>query len=100
VNVVQGDARAWLELEELCDALAVPPQWIAERVQAGLVGVGPGALAQGPQGWRFDSLVVARLRSMRHTELCYGAVPELAALVADLEEEVARLRARLFVIDR
>lgn len=100
MNVVQGDARAWLELEELCDLIAAPPDWIAERVQAGLVEAVTGGQGEGPQGWRFDSLVVARLRSMRRTELCYGAVPELAALVADLEEEVARLRARLFAIDR
>jgi chaperone modulatory protein CbpM len=100
VNVVQGDARAWLELEELCALVAAPPEWIAERVQAGLVEVGLDAPGEPAQGWRFDSLVVARLRSMRRTELCYGAVPELAALVADLEEEVARLRAQLFALRR
>lgn len=96
MNIVQGDVRAWLELEELCALVAAPPEWIAERVQSGLVEMGPVAVGPAPQRWRFDSLVVSRLRSMRRTELCYGAEPELAALVADLEEEVARLRARLF----
>jgi len=100
VKVFQGDARDWLEFEELCSVIAAPREWVVERVQAGLVEVRPGAHAQGPQGWRFDSLVVARLRSMRRTELSFGAEPELAALVADLEEEVARLRARLFAVDR
>lgn len=100
VKTLQGDARAWLELEELCGLIAAPPEWVVERVQAGLVEVGPGAPMEDPPGWRFDSFVVARLRSMRRTELCFGAAPELAALVADLEEEVARLRARLFAIDR
>lgn len=100
MKVFQGDARAWLALEELCGLIAAPPEWVAERVQAGFVDVELGTPAQGLQGWRFDSLVVARLRSMRRTELCFGAEPELAALVADLEEEVARLRARLYAIDR
>jgi len=86
--------EAWLDLEQVSRMVAAPPQWIVERVTAGLVQA-ERVQPRGETHWRFDSLVVQRLRSMRHTEQCYGAAPELAALVADLEEEVVRLRARL-----
>jgi chaperone modulatory protein CbpM len=89
------DAGPWLTLEELSRAVAVSPDWVSERVQAGLIEVEGDPVGQGPAGWRFDAVVVRRVRSMQHTERCYGAVPELAALVADLEEQVARLRERL-----
>ncbi|GMV46349.1 MAG: hypothetical protein AMXMBFR66_17470 [Pseudomonadota bacterium] len=82
-----------LTLQELSRALALAPDWVAERVRAGLIEV------SGPAGdagaWRFDALLVRRVRSMRQTERCYGAVPELAALVADLEEEISALRRRV-----
>ena len=89
------EAGAWLTLEELSRALAVSPDWVTERVHAGLIEVESDRVGRGQAGWRFDALVVRRVRSMQHTERCYGAVPELAALVADLEEQIARLRERL-----
>jgi chaperone modulatory protein CbpM len=82
---------ALLTLEELSRAMALPPEWVIERVRAGLIQ----PQGEGPQGWRFDAILVRRVRSMRHTERCFDAVPELAALVADLEDEIMRLRARL-----
>lgn len=84
-----------LTLPELAQALALAPDWVIEHVRAGLVeGVGVSTRAS-PSEWRFEAVVVRRLRSMRHTEQCYDAAPELAALVADLEEEIAALRRRL-----
>ena len=101
MGVVHGQADDWLDLEQLGRLVAAPPQWVIEHVQAGLVAVTMSVpSAPGPSGWRFDSLVVARLRSMRRIEEGFDATPELAALVADLEEEVARLRSRLFVVGR
>jgi chaperone modulatory protein CbpM len=95
------EAGSWLTLEELSRAVSVSPDWVSERVQAGLIEVeGESGGAGGPGGWRFDAVVVRRVRSMQYTERCYGAVPELAALVADLEGEIARLRARLARFDR
>lgn len=89
------DDLAQLTLHELCRALALAPGWVEERVQAGLItpcgDAPPGAR---PEVWRFDAVLVRRVRSMRHVEQCYGAAPELAALVADLEDEIARLRRR------
>ena len=48
-----------------------------------------------PAAWRFDAIALRRVRSMVRLERDFDAVPELAALVADLEEEVQRLRAQL-----
>ena len=45
--------------------------------------------------WRFSSADLARARRMRQLERDFEADPELAALVADLLEEVADMRARL-----
>lgn len=85
----------WFTLDELCRAAGVAPDWVSARVQAGLIEV------QGAQvaAWRFDALVVRRVRAMRRIEHGFDAAPELAALVADLEDEVARLRRRLAMFE-
>ena len=87
------DPGSLLTLEELSRAAALPPEWVAERVNAGLIE--PADEPGGPGRWRFEAVIVRRVRSMHHTERCFGAVPELAALVADLEDEIAQLRAAL-----
>jgi len=40
-------------------------------------------------------VTVVRARCMARLERDFDAVPELAALVADLQDEIGRLRARL-----
>jgi chaperone modulatory protein CbpM len=87
----EAQTDSWLTLEELSRAVAVSPEWVSERVHAGLIEV----QGESPALWRFDAVLTRRVRSMRHVESCYGAVPELAALVADLEEQIDWLRARL-----
>jgi len=45
--------------------------------------------------WRFDAALLLRVRVMHRIERQFDAVPELVALVADLQDEISRLRARL-----
>ncbi|HNF89421.1 MAG TPA: chaperone modulator CbpM, partial [Thiobacillaceae bacterium] len=45
--------------------------------------------------WRFSGPALLRARRMRQLERDFEAAPELAALVADLLEEVDALRVRL-----
>ena len=89
------DVGVWLTLDELSRALAVSPDWVTERVAAGLIEVPSAGASASPAGWRFDAVIVRRVRSMVRTERCFDAAPELAALVADLEDQIAQLRARL-----
>ena len=87
---------AQLTLEDLCRAMAVPPEWIVERVHAGLIARPvAGGPQEEPRSWRFDAFTLHHARSMRRIELVFDAAPELAALVADLEAEIARLRGEL-----
>jgi chaperone modulatory protein CbpM len=72
-----------ITLEELTVVCAVSAEWVRERVAEGLL----------PE--RFDTLAVRRVRRMRALERDFDAAPELAALVADLLEELDALRARL-----
>ena len=82
---------SWLTLEQVAAACAVEPHWLAERLEAGLI-----AHAECVAGvWRFSGAALTRARRMRALERDFDAVPELAALVADLEEEIEALRARL-----
>lgn len=90
------DEPGGLTLDELCRALAVPGDWLSERVVAGLIQVQGDA----PAHWRFDVLAVRRVRTMRRIERGWDADPELAALVADLEDQIARLRERLARYER
>jgi chaperone modulatory protein CbpM len=71
-----------LTLEELTVVCAVSAEWVRERVAEGLL----------PE--RFDTLAVRRVRRMRALERDFDAAPELAALVADLLEELDAVRAR------
>ena len=80
-----------LSLDELCRVVSVTPDWVTERVRAGLLGGGAADAAV----LRFDVVAVQRVRWMLRIERDFDAVPELAALVADLQHEIARLRARL-----
>jgi chaperone modulatory protein CbpM len=82
---------ACLTLEELSRACAVPPDWVIERVRDGLL-TAPG---ESPSAWRFSSRDLARARQMRRFERDFDAVPELAALVVDLLDELEQVRSRL-----
>ncbi len=80
-----------LSLEELAQACAVEPQWIVERIEAGILGDGSIQVTS----YRFTSKDLTRTRRMRQLERDFDAVPELAALVADLIEEVDHLKGRI-----
>lgn len=80
-----------LTLDELCRASRVDRDWVVERAAAGLLE----AAGIEPAQWRFDIAAVRRVRCMAGVERDFDAVPELAALVADLEAEIERLRQRL-----
>ena len=79
-----------LDLHELASACAVPPTWVVERVEAGLLACD---LAHGEM--RFASAHLVRARRMVTTERCFDANQEVAALVADLIEEVEQLRRQV-----
>ena len=89
---VIDDDDAPLTLEDLARACAVETQWVVERVEAGLIG----EFAQVSRTtWRFAGSHLVRVRQMAALERDMDANPELAALVADLTEEVRRLRLQL-----
>jgi len=79
-----------LDLHELASACAVPPTWVVERVEAGLL-----ACSSFGGEMRFASAHLTRARRMVTTERCFDANQEDAALVADLIEEVEQLRRQL-----
>jgi chaperone modulatory protein CbpM len=87
---------ACLTLEQLCTAAALERDWLVRRVEEGLIPVTGAALAE----WRFAAVHVARARRMRDIERSFEAAPELAALVADMLEELDELRARLRIARR
>jgi len=77
---------AQITLEELALVCAVTPEWVRTRVEEGLLPAAPE--------WRFSAVAVRRVRRMRAIERDFDAAPELAALMADLLEELDALRAR------
>ena len=80
-----------LDIQELASACAVGPEWVIERVQAGLLSC---ASTSGGE-MRFASAHLIRARRIATTERTFEANQELAALVADLIEEVEQLRRQL-----
>jgi chaperone modulatory protein CbpM len=89
IGVVLDDDT--LTIEEFARACAVGPDWVVEHLQAGLFS--DGSLAVSTQ--RFSSIDLRRARRMVQVERGFDAAPELAALMADMLEEIDRLRAKL-----
>jgi len=83
--------EACLTLEQVCVACAIERDWLLHRVEEGLIPVSGTVVAE----WRFSGAHLVRARRMREIERGFDAAPELAALVADLLEEMDQLRARL-----
>lgn len=84
---------ASLSLEELCRVCAVEPIWVIHHVEEGLLE----PLTGPSDHWRFTGSSLKRTRRMRELERDFDAVPELAALMVDLLEEVEMLRSRVRV---
>lgn len=83
--------ESWLTLEQVAAACAVEPAWLLRHLEEGLI-----PQAESVAGvWRFSSPALLRARRMRQIERDFDAVPELAALVADMLEEMDALRTRL-----
>jgi chaperone modulatory protein CbpM len=83
--------ESWLTIEEAAAACMVEPEWLLVHLREGFF---PRAQSAGG-AWRFTSADLARARRMRLVERDFEAVPELAALVADLLEEIDSLRSRV-----
>ena len=81
-----------LDVEQLCRLAGVDARWVEQRVTDGLLVT---SVRRQGEAWCFDALALRRVRRMVRLERDFDAVPELAALVADLEEEIGELRARL-----
>lgn len=90
---LQAEAdECWLDAEALCRLAGVDPLWLHTRIDEGLLAV----VAYGPgDAWRFDAVALHRVRRLVCLERDFDAAPELAALVADLEQEVRALRSSL-----
>lgn len=83
---------ALLSLEELAVSCTVSREWIIEQVQAGVLLVEAGA---DPSRWSFSGRDLLRTRRLYALQRDFDANPELAGLVADLLDELERLRTRL-----
>lgn len=92
LHIVQVQLEeCWLDLPLLCRLTGVTEDWLREHVALGLLRE-RAPVAAG--AWRFDAADLRRVQRMAALERHFDAVPELAALVADLEDELARLRAQ------
>ena len=82
---------SWLTLEQVANVCQVEPDWLLFHIQEGLI-----PQAESVAGvWRITTASVIRARRMHDLESNFEAVPELAALMADMLEELDYLRARL-----
>ena len=84
--------EAALSVEELACACAVSADWVVRHVREGSFGEVHAATFTE---WRFSTRDLGRARRIRLLERDFDAVPELAALVADMLEELDALRARV-----
>lgn len=83
--------EAALTIDDVAIACSVTTQWVLRHVEEGSLDCA-GTL---PEQWRFNARALARARRIRAVERDFDAGPELAALVADMLDEIDGLRARL-----
>jgi chaperone modulatory protein CbpM len=83
--------EACLTAEQLASACSVTTEWIVRHVEEGALAGQGASLAE----WRFTRRDVWRAQHIHRLERDFDAHPELAALMADLLEELETLRARL-----
>ena len=82
---------AYFTVEQFCAVCSTEQDWIIHHVQEGLFPISGAVVSE----WRFSTADLRRARRMRDIEREFEAAPELAALVADMLEEIDALRARL-----
>lgn len=78
------------DLQALARACRKSTEWVRVRVETGVL-----QSEQSGQEWRFSSHTFVRARRIAHLEATFDADPQLAALTADLIEEVTHLRRQL-----
>lgn len=83
--------EACLTVDQLAGACSASPEWVRVHLEEGLLANADSAASQG----RFTRRELWRARHMYRLERDFDAAPELAALVADLLEELESMRARL-----
>ncbi|WP_230969990.1 chaperone modulator CbpM [Nitrogeniibacter aestuarii] len=81
----------WLTVDQLAAACAVEVTWLHQRLDEGFF---PHAECVAGV-WRFNGPCLQRARRMRELERNFDAEPELAALFADMLDEMDRMRAEL-----
>jgi chaperone modulatory protein CbpM len=86
----------WCSLEEFALACRLEPAWLQRCLDEELL---PG-LKTGEDKWQFSATSLMRARRIYRLERDFDANLELAALVADMLEELDQLRARLALLDR
>ncbi len=84
--------EVWFDLPGLCRLAGVTEVWVLRRMEDGLLR--PEGLP-AEQALRFDAGDLHRVVRMASLERDFDAVPELASLVIDLEQELTRLRMKL-----
>jgi chaperone modulatory protein CbpM len=80
-----------LTLDDVAGACSVSTDWVVRHVEDGAIA----CLGSSRAEWRFSGRELARARRIRALERDFDAVPELAALVADMLDEIDTLRSRL-----
>ena len=92
-DILMGDVMegVCLSLEQVAVACAVEHEWLIRHINEGLFT----GVENNDGNWRFSSASLTRVRRMWRLERDFDALPELAALVADMLEEMDDLRARL-----
>lgn len=83
---------AALDLHSLASGCHVSAEWVLSHVQAGVLQPASGESATQ---WRFAATTLHRARRIANLEDSFDADPQLAALTADLIEEVQQLRRAL-----
>ena len=85
---------AALDLEQLAHACQQKPDWVVQHVHDEVLHIDSDSGRSYTQ-WRFSSLTLLRAKRIAYLETAFDADPQLAALTADLMEEVLALRKQV-----
>lgn len=88
--------ESYLSVEQVASFCAVEPEWVIQHMEDGLLS----AAKQESGSWCFSAVELTRAKRIVSIERNFEALPELAALVADMQEELDSLRRQLLRVGK
>jgi chaperone modulatory protein CbpM len=96
ISTVSVETELEFDIEQLCRVCQVTPEFIVELIEYGIVDPRGSSISN----WRFTADHLRRVRMIAHLQQDLEVNLSGAALVVELMDEIARLRAQIQLFEK